>query len=136
MEFRFKVPQSWRSRQFRYRMMVYRCSNCGAAHHSPRVVCRRCGSSNFRYEPLPGVGRLLAFTLVRSPPTGFEEMAPYIVGVVELEDGTRIFSQITDCDVEDLRVGMEVEQVVRKIASDEDSKLIVYGYKFRPRIAE
>ena len=78
----------------------------------------------------------MAFTVVRSPPSGFEEMAPYIVGVVELEDGTRIFSQITDCEAEDLRVGMEVEYVVRKIASDEDSKLIVYGYKFRPLIAE
>ncbi len=83
---------------------------------------------------LPHVGRLMSFTVVRQAPIGFEETAPYIVGVVEFDDGTRLVTQLTDCDPDELRVGMEVEAVVRKITQDGHSGLIIYGYKFRPRI--
>jgi uncharacterized OB-fold protein len=76
----------------------------------------------------------MSYTVVRQAPVGFEENAPYIVGVVEFEDGTRLLTQLADCEPEELRIGMEVEAVVRKIAQDGQSGLIIYGYKFRPRI--
>jgi hypothetical protein len=134
MMFRFKVPQHWRAKQFRYRLAVYKCENCGTVHRGPVIICRKCRSTRLRQSELPRAGRLLSYTVVRQAPVGFEENAPYIVGVVEFEDGTRLLTQLTDCDPEELRTGMEVEAVVRKIAQDGPSGLIIYGYKFRPRV--
>jgi uncharacterized OB-fold protein len=43
-------------------------------------------------------------------------------------------AQLTDVDYEELRPGMEMEAVVRKIAQEGESGIIVYGFKFRPVI--
>jgi len=133
--FRFRVPSHWRAKPFRYRLVVYRCDDCGTVHWGPAIICRKCRSSRLRQSELPRIGRLLSFTVVRQAPAGFEDVAPYFVGVVEFEDGTRLLTQLTDCEPGELVVGMEVEAVVRKIAQDGQSGLIIYGYKFRPRIS-
>lgn len=62
-------------------------------------------------------------------------MAPYIIGLVETSDGSKILGQITDCRSSELREGMELEATFRKIKEDTDEKLIAYGFKFRPLIA-
>lgn len=79
--------------------------------------------------------RLVAYTVVRSPPAGAEDMAPYILGLVETSDGSKILAQITDCDYDELLEGMELEATIRKIKEDTDEKLIAYGFKFRPVIS-
>ncbi len=103
-------------------------------HQYPAIICRKCRSTRLRHTQLPQTAKLLSFTVVRQAPVGFEELAPYIVGVVEFEDGTRLVTQLTDCEPEELKIGMEVEAVVRKITQDGPSGLIIYGFKFRPRI--
>jgi len=130
----FRPPFNWRHRRFRYRLVVNRCYNCGAIHHYDAKICRRCGSNRLTEEQLPTRARLVAFTVVRNPPIGYEKRAPYVVGVVEFEDGTMILTGITDCDPDELRPGMEMEKVVRRLAEDGESGLIAYGYKFRPVI--
>lgn len=134
MVIKIRVPPNWRAKQFRYRLIVYRCENCGTIHQWPAIICRKCRSMRLRQSQLPHIGKLLSFTVVRQAPIGFEEFTPYIVGVVEFEDGTRLLTQLTDCEPDELTTGMEVEAVVRKITQDGQSGLIIYGYKFRPRI--
>ena len=50
--------------------------------------------------------------------------------VVELVEGPKIVAQLTDCKVEELKIGLEVEAVFRK--KYEDNQVIRYGIKFRP----
>ncbi|MEM3462468.1 MAG: OB-fold domain-containing protein, partial [Candidatus Bathyarchaeia archaeon] len=61
---------------------------------------------------------------------GFEDQAPYAIGIVQLKEGVRILSQIVDCDPMELREGVRVKMVIRRIR--EDGGFIEYGYKFRP----
>lgn len=130
--FGVKVPRYWRHRGFRYRLRGWRCNHCGEVHFFQPVVCRRCRGREFGEVSLPERGKLVSYTVVKSPPAGFERQAPYIIGLVELEDGTRLLTQLTDCSPDELKPGMAVEATFRRIREDGEDKIIVYGYKFRP----
>ncbi|HID04298.1 MAG TPA: Zn-ribbon domain-containing OB-fold protein [Candidatus Caldiarchaeum subterraneum] len=132
--FVIRIPRYWRSKGFRYRLEGYRCEKCGHFHHSPRLVCRKCGSRSIRRDRLSQTGRLISYTVVKSSTPLFEQYVPYVVGVVKMVDGSLVVGQVTDCDPEELREDMQVEVTLRKIRVDGENKLIQYGYKFRPVI--
>ena len=78
---------------------------------------------------------MIAFTVVTQPPKGYEAQAPYVVALVELEEGPRVTAQLTDLGDEEPYIGMPVEMVTRKLRTVERERgIIVYGYKFRPRL--
>lgn len=75
-------------------------------------------------------GIVYSYTLLQAPPAGFEGQAPYYLALVELEAGGLITAQLTDVDGE-VAIGDEVEMVTRKLTTDGERGMIVYGYKFR-----
>jgi uncharacterized OB-fold protein len=56
--------------------------------------------------------------------------------MVKLEEGPLVTAQLTDIEGQEVEIGMPVEMVTRKLRTDGDEGMIVYGYKFRPRVAE
>jgi len=55
------------------------------------------------------------------------------VALVQLDEGPVVTAQLTDLDGQDVKIGMPVEMVTRKIRDDGNQRgIIVYGYKFRP----
>jgi uncharacterized OB-fold protein len=58
---------------------------------------------------------------------------PYLIGFIELPEGIKLFSLLTQCDPWEqvLKVGMEMEMVIETIRQDEEGNEIV-GYKYRP----
>ncbi|MCK4438533.1 OB-fold domain-containing protein, partial [Candidatus Bathyarchaeota archaeon] len=62
----------------------------------------------------------------------FEKYKPYVVALIELEDGMRLLSQVVDVDPEEVQKGMRVEAVFRRVKEDGKAGIIQYGYKFRP----
>lgn len=129
-----KVPRYWRNTSFNYRLAGWRCNHCGTFHQEKPIVCRKCGARDFVEAELPKEGKLLAYTVLKTPPKGFESQTPYIIGLIELDDGTRILSQIVDVREDELKPEMRVEAVFRKIREEESSGIIEYGYKFRPTL--
>lgn len=128
------VPRYWRELPERSRFEGLRCTKCGTVSYPPRAKCLKCGSDSLIAYKLPERGRIVTFTIVRSPPKGFEKMVPYVLGVVELEDGTNVTVQITDVEPDEVRIGMPVEAVFRKVCEDGDAGIIEYALKFRPSI--
>ncbi len=129
-----RVPRYWRNLPFNYRLAGWRCNHCGTFHHSRPVICKRCRSKEFTEVELPKTGRLITYAIVNSPPKEFSRFSPYAVGVIELEDGTRILAQLTDFKDEELKDGVKVEAVFRKIRVNGEQDIIEYGYKFRPAL--
>lgn len=119
---------------FLYRLVGWKCIHCGAFHMHRPVICKRCRSREFAQVELPGSGKLITYTIVRSPPKEFELTTPYAIGLIELDDGTRVISQLTDFKEDELKDGARVEAVFRKVRVDGDQGIIEYGYKFRPAI--
>ncbi len=77
-------------------------------------------------------GKLLVWTKIYAAPAGFEHEAPYFSGIVEFEDKSRSAVQIVDVKEEDLKIGLEVETVVRRVGSFEPESVIDYTIKVRP----
>ncbi len=78
-------------------------------------------------------GTVYSYTLLQEPAAEFEAQAPFYLALVELENGELITAQLTDVDGE-VAIGDAVEMVTRKLTTDGQRGMIVYGYKFRPAL--
>lgn len=77
-------------------------------------------------------GKLLVWTKIFTAPSGFEYQAPYFAGIVELENGKRVPSQIVDCTEEDLKPNLKVISIIRRSRKPQAADVIEYGIKFKP----
>ncbi len=89
-----------------------RCRDCGHASFPARRVCGRCGQETVDRVPLGRRGRLQASAVVHHAPAGFS--APYVIGLVALDEGPIVFAPITGCPPEEraVRPGQAVELVI------------------------
>jgi uncharacterized OB-fold protein len=79
-----------------------------------------------------GTGTIYSYTTVTEPPAGFEEQAPYVLALVKLDEGPLLTAQITDLGPDEaLTLGDRVEMVTRKLTTEGERGVILYGYKFR-----
>jgi uncharacterized protein len=100
------------------KLVLQRCVDCGEFQFYPRALCAACGGET-EWVDASGRGTLHTYTIIRqnrSP--AFAALSPYAVGIVELEEGVRMMSNIVDCDVEQLQVGMALEVLLLKAADD------------------
>jgi len=97
-----------------HRLVVQRCTDCGATRHPPGPVCPRCRSASSEWSATPGTGTVYTYTVVRQAfIPSLQDKLPYVVIVVELDggNGTRIVSNLVDVEPEEVTVGMPVEVV-------------------------
>jgi uncharacterized OB-fold protein len=106
-----------------------RCKACAEISFPPRKFCSKCFSDQMEAIPLSSRGQLYSYTIIGYPPPGLQ--APYAIGYVDLPEGVRVFSIITDWDQQSLKVGANVELTIGKFKEDKDGNEIV-TYKFSP----
>lgn len=85
---------------------------------------------------LSGHGEVYSFSTMYNVPKGFEDQKPYTIALIRLDDGPMVTAQLTDINHEEVKIGMRVEMVTRKIREDGPEGQIIYGYKFRPLLTE
>jgi uncharacterized OB-fold protein len=87
---------------------IQRCSACRALRHPPRPMCPHCNSLEWDTIAASGRGTVYSFVMPHHPPLpGFD--SPYIVALIELEEGTRLVSNLCDVAPADVTIGMPVE---------------------------
>ncbi|EZQ06920.1 MULTISPECIES: Zn-ribbon domain-containing OB-fold protein [Acidianus] len=123
-------PQVWREKETLYRLIGGKC-NCGNVIFPYSPVCNKCGSTSVSKIKLSGKGILLQYTVTYQHRPGFEKTQPTYVGLIKLQEGPEIIAPLTDVDEGELKEGDKVEAVIRRIKSDSNNGLIVYGTKFR-----
>lgn len=126
------APKYWREIPQRYRLEAGKCTSCGETFFPPRLVCSKCKGREFETIRLSGDGKLLTHTVIRVPATPFADEAPFAIGVVELDEGVRITSQIVDCDPEILKADQRVRVEFRKVQEEGRAGILCYGYKCVP----
>jgi len=89
-----------------------------------------CGGREFVEIKLSGRGRLITFTKIYNVPPAYKKSGAYCVGLIELEEGVRIFAQLTDVEISELKIGMPVRAVFRKLYEEGESGVVHYGVKF------
>jgi len=131
-----EIPRHWRLKRQRYQLVGEVCPHCEAKLFPPRDICPECGGEAKSLYTFSGRGEVYSHTTVQDAPAGFEENAPYTVALVKLEEGPLITAQLTDLGEEAVEIGTPVEMVTRRLRTDGDERgMLVYGYKFRPRLA-
>ena len=122
----------WREIPQRYRTEAGKCSSCGTVYFPPRRVCAECAGREFTDVVLSNKGKVETFTIIKVAPDEFSDLAPYAVGLVELDGGVRIMTQVVDCDPETIEIGMPVELEFRLIRAEGEAGVLFYGYKAVP----
>ncbi|MFN3741052.1 MAG: Zn-ribbon domain-containing OB-fold protein [Anaerolineales bacterium] len=130
-----EIPRHWRLRKQRYGLVGEICPHCEAKIFPPRDICPNCGEEARELYAFSGRGEVYSYTTIYEAPNGFEQQVPYTVALIKLEEGPMVTAQLTDVAPQEVQVGMPVEMVTRKLRNDGDERgLILYGYKFRPRL--
>lgn len=123
------VPKYWREIPQRYRLEGGKCKNCGFIAFPPRQICPECKKEDFESIKLSDKGKIITYTVIRVAPKQFSFQAPYPVAIIELDGGGRITAQITDANLEEVKIGARVRIVLRKIQEEGKDGIICYGYK-------
>lgn len=127
-----EIVRAWRHIPQRYSLIGSKCSHCGKVFFPKRVLCPECRrKGDLEDISLKGEGKIHSYSVINTPTDDFKLIAPYVVAIVELEEGAKITTQIVDCEPEDVEIGNEVELVFRKIREEGDYGVISYGYKFK-----
>jgi len=102
-----------------HKLVFQKCKNCGLLVHRPRPMCPRCNSTEKEWAPSSGKGTIYSwvnFVYANAAYPGIK--IPYLVVVVEMEEGVRIISNMHGAKREDIYIGMPVEVVFDDIAED------------------
>ena len=84
----------------------------------PRSVSIFTGRSNLEWREVPGKGTLYSFTDIHVAPPGFEDLAPYMIGVIELDEGVRMMTPLQGITMDDAVLGMRMRVCWQKLSDE------------------
>lgn len=90
------------------RLEIQRCTDCRTLRHPPAPACPACRSFQWDTVESTRACTLHSWTVIHHPKDGAFEY-PLAVGLVDLEEGTRLVADISGVDHDDLRIGLELE---------------------------
>jgi uncharacterized protein len=93
-----------------HELRLQRCRACQAYRFPPVVLCRECLAEDHDWVPTSGTGTIYSYVIQHRPATpAFIDDLPYVVAVVELDEGPLMLTNIVGADVADLEVGKRVQ---------------------------
>ncbi len=111
----------------RHELYFQRCRDCGTKRFYPRALCPVCLSSATEWVRASGRGVVYSFTVTyQNQAPGFREELPYVLAIVELDEGVRMMTNVVGCAPDAVRVGMPVQVVFEDVTAE------ITLAKFRP----
>ena len=99
------------------RLVVPWCARCRRFHFYPRRFCPHCDAVDIEWREASGDGTVYSFAVVRKPiERAFSSLVPYVIAIVELEEGIRMLSHVVDVDPAAMRCGMRVRVRYREVS--------------------
>lgn len=103
------------------RLVLQKCADCGTFNFHPKPWCIECGSRRLEWTEAKPHGTVYSYTVSYSVAMNYPGWAgdlPLILCLVDLDDGARMYAQVTGCKPEDIRVGMRVEVHFEQISPE------------------
>jgi uncharacterized OB-fold protein len=99
------------------RLLIQACDACGTPRFPPGPLCLACGSDRSRWIEASGRGRIYSWIVVRHPVPAeiYASEVPYVVALVELDEGVRMPTNVVGCAPEGVTAGMRVEVCFRDV---------------------
>lgn len=101
-------------------LLIQRCCLCGALRHPPRPMCPRCRSEDWDTVRASGRATVHSYVVPHHPRLpAFPE--PYVVALLDLEEGTRLVTNLVDVAPAEVRIGLPVQLRISRV----DDELIL-----------
>jgi uncharacterized OB-fold protein len=113
-----------------HKLLIQRCTDCQTLRVPPRPMCGNCQSLNWEAAESAGRGTVYSYVMPKYPPMPFLEY-PYVVALIELDEGVRIVSNLCHIDPDAIENGMPVEVFYEAFNSITDGEELVL-HQFRP----
>lgn len=92
-------------------LLLQHCQDCASAIWYPRFLCPHCHSTRLETVEATGRGTLYSFTLTTRGILDYKDCGPYVLALVELDEGPKMMTNIVDADPSQLAIGRRVEVV-------------------------
>jgi len=103
----------------KHKLLLKRCTSCGHIDHPPYLYCTECMADEHEWINAAGKAILYAYAVNEyGVPFPFMPDLPYIVALVDLEEGPRMISNIVHCDPKELKNGMDLEVLFEDVAPE------------------
>ena len=101
----------------RRKLLVQQCRGCGNLWHPPTPICPHCQAKDYEWHAVSGRGVVYSYTIVHHPAhPAVVDKVPYLVALVTLDEGPRVVSNILNCPIDKVTVGMPVRLTFQEIA--------------------
>lgn len=98
------------------RLIYQHCRTCDRPQFYPRSICVACHGSDLEWRESRGEGTIVTFTQVhRAPTAAFKLMVPYVIALVDLDEGFRMMVNIVEGDIAKLAIGARTHTLFREV---------------------
>ncbi len=102
-----EVTQAWWNATAEKQLKIQECRFCGHVQHYPRPFCLSCENDDLDLVEVSGEGKVHSFTVVHR--SAYDELpAPYVIALVDLEEGVRLLTRLMECDIGSLECDLAV----------------------------
>ena len=96
----------------KHELLLQRCTQCSEFQFYPRVICTNCSSEDLEWVKGSGRGRVLTFAIVRRAVSeAYAADVPYVVALIQLDEGPTMMSNVVQCDPETVKIGSPVQVI-------------------------
>ena len=93
-----------------HELRFQKCTECGHVRWPPSIICPLCYSNKTEWIRATGKGNVFSFVVYhKAYHPAFEADLPYVVAIVELEEGLHFLTNIVGCDPGAVSCEMTVE---------------------------
>ena len=101
------------------KLLVQECSSCGHRQLYGRSLCTNCHAATLRWIESSGRGTIYSRTIIRQNPTRtFKHLIPFVVALIDLDDGPRLMSNVVGTPAEDVHIGDRVRVTFQPVSDD------------------
>ncbi len=99
-------------------LRIQHCNTCSKAVFYPRSICPHCHADSLSWIVASGKGTIYSYTVAHQGFGAFAADVPFVIAIVELEEGARMMSRIVDAPRERVVVGAEVNVTFERVGED------------------
>lgn len=103
------------------KLMMQRCSRCATMNFFPKPWCVECGHRGLEWIEVKPRGVLYSYTVsyaVMMNYPAWKDDLPVVLGIIDLDDGGRLYGQVTGCAPEALRIGMPLQAYFEPVSEE------------------
>ena len=103
------------------KLVVQKCGRCGTLDFFPKPWCIECGDRRLEWVEVKPQGTIYSYTVAHTVMMNYPAWKgdlPVLLCIIELDDGPRMYAQLTDCNPENVHIGMRVKAYFEDISEE------------------